>query len=198
MDWNETGALVIQIAAGVSLAACAGLRAFLPLLAVGVAGRLELLPLRGSFEWMSEWPALTIFGVAVILELLGDKFPILDHFLDSVQVLVKPVAGALLAASVLTQLSPLQAAVLAIIAGGTVAEGVHLAKAKVRLLSSVGTAGVGNPVLSVIEDIGAVVGSVLSILVPLLVLALLVLALVALVLLLRRGRGAVAGAGSPG
>ena len=56
MDWSEAGALIIQIAAGVSLAACAGLRAFLPLLAVGIAGRLELLPLRGSFEWMSDWP----------------------------------------------------------------------------------------------------------------------------------------------
>lgn len=189
---EQAGAVIIQLAMGMSLAACAGLRAFLPLLVVGVAGRLDLLPLMSRFEWLESWPALTVFGAAVLFELAADKFPVVDNLLDSVQLFVKPIAGTIVAASVLTELTPLQTGVLAIVLGGSVAGGVHLAKAKARLVSSATTAGLGNPVLSLIEDVVAGVASVLSLLVPLLVALLLVLLVVLVALGLRRlGRGGV-------
>ena len=50
------------------------------------------------------------------------------------------------------------------------AEGVHLVKAKVRLLSSALTATIANPVLSILEDIVAVISTVLAFVVPILVL----------------------------
>jgi hypothetical protein len=178
-------ALAVQVAMGLGLAACAGLRAFLPLLVVGLAGRLEWVPLADSFAWLRSTPALVVFGVAVAAEVLGDKVPVVDHALDALQALVKPVAGTLLAASVLTELPPLEATVLALVTGGAVSETVHLTKAKVRLLSTATTAGAGNPVLSVVEDVGAVVGSAAALVVPLLIAA---LALVALVALLGRLR----------
>jgi hypothetical protein len=178
--------LVWQFAMGVSLAACAGLRAFLPLFVVGVAGRLELIPLTHRFEWLATWPALTVFGVAVIVELLADKFPVVDNSLDTLQTFVKPIAGTILAASVLAELSPLQASVLGLITGGAAAGAVHLGKANLRLASSVTTAGVANPVLSVIEDLGAFVGSIGAVLVPLLMLFLIVLVVILAVLAFRR------------
>jgi len=168
LSLHDGTALAIQVATGIALAASAGLRAFLPLFVVGVAGRMEWIPLTSSFEWLAGWPALTVFGCAVLVEIVGDKFPVIDHFLDSAQVLIKPVAGTMLAASVLTELSPLQAAVLALIIGGGVAEGVHLAKAKTRIVSTATTGGLGNPVLSVIEDVGAALGSIAAIVAPLL------------------------------
>ncbi len=82
---EATLAVLAQIAMGLSLAACAGLRAFLPLFVVGAAGRLEWIPLTDSFAWMTSWPALLVFGFAVLTELLGDKFPLVDHFLDALQ-----------------------------------------------------------------------------------------------------------------
>lgn len=186
LTFEESTALVLQIATGIALAASAGLRAFLPLFVVGVAGRMEWIPLTSSFEWLASWPALTVFGCAVIVEIAGDKFPVVDHFLDSAQVLIKPIAGTMLAASVLTDLSPLQAAVLALIIGGGVAEGVHLAKAKARVVSTATTAGVGNPILSVIEDGVAAVGSVAAIVAPLLAVFVLALAVLAFAWLLHR------------
>ena len=81
----------------------------------------------------------------MLAELLADKFPIVDHFLDAVQSFVKPVAGTILMASVLSELTPLQATVLGLIAGGTAAGAVHMGKAKLRLASSVTTAGHGQP-----------------------------------------------------
>ena len=182
--------LAVQVAMGLGLAACAGLRAFLPLLVVGLAGRLELVPLSESFAWLATGPALVVLSVAVVAELLADKVPVVDHALDALGTLVKPGAGTLVAASVLTDLPPLPTAVLALCTGGAVSAGVHLTKAKVRLLSTAATAGIGNPLLSVLEDVGAVIGSVAALVVPLLVAALFLAALVGLLVLLaaRRAR----------
>lgn len=184
----QVSILVAQIASGIGLAACAGLRAFLPLFIVGLAGRLEWIPLTGKFEFLASTPALIIFGVAVLVEILADKIPAVDHFLDSIQTFVKPIAGAVLAASVLAELTPLQASVLGLITGGTVAGTIHFTKANLRLVSSATTVGLANPVLSVIEDVGAFLGSVLALVVPILVVLLLVGVLIGVWSFIRRAR----------
>jgi len=177
--------LTVQISMGICLAAAAGLRAFLPLLVVGVAGRLDYLPLSSGFDWLASWPAITIFGVAVLLELLADKFPVVDNLLDVVAAWVKPIAGTVVAASVLTELSPLQTTVLAIVLGGGAASAVHLLKANVRLVSLATTAGIGSPIVSTGEDAGALLGSIGAIVVPLFSLLVLVSIIVAAWVLIR-------------
>ncbi len=185
----DISVVLLQVAMGIGLAACAGLRAFLPLFVVGLAGRFEFVPLSNTFEWLASTPALVVFGVAVVTEILADKIPVVDNFLDLIQSFVKPVAGTILAASVLTELTPLQATVLGLITGGVVAGGVHLTKAKLRLASTATTVGAGNPVLSVIEDISALVGSLVSLVVPLLLVLLLIVASIVAWGVLRRRRG---------
>jgi hypothetical protein len=184
----QAASLVVQVAMGLSLASCAGLRAFLPLFVVGVAGRLDLLPLLRSFEWLESWPALTVFGVAVVAELLGDKFPVVDNFLDAVQLFVKPVAGVILMTAVQTELSPLAAAVLGLIAGSSAAGAVHITKAKLRLASTATTAGVGNPLLSLLEDAGALLGTISALVVPVVMVLLLVVAAILAWMAIRRWR----------
>jgi uncharacterized membrane protein len=183
---EEWGGLAVQVAAGIGLAACAGLRAFLPLLVAGIAGRLGWLNLSSPFEWLESWPALVIFGVAVVTEILSDKIPVVDNLLDLLQGLIKPAAGAVLVVAVVTDLTPLQSAVLGILAGGGTAGIVHLAKAKVRLLSSALTAGLGNPILSLGEDVLTAFGAVLAILVPFLLLFLVMSGLLLVWIALRR------------
>ena len=161
-------ALIPQVAQGLSLAACAGMRAFLPVLVVGIAGRLDWIPLTSYFDWMASTPALTIFSVAVVAELLGDKFPVVDNLLDGLQVFVKPVAGTVLMASSLTELPPEVTAVLAIVMGGSVAGMVHLGKSKTRLVSTVATAGSANPFVSIAEDGVSLAGSIMAIVWPIL------------------------------
>ena len=164
--WEHAGTILIHVSMGLGLAACAGLRAFLPLFVVGLVGRLDLLTLSDSFTWLSGWPALIAFGVAVVIEVLGDKFPVVDHLLDTVQVFVKPIAGALVMATVIEDWDPLYLAIFSIVVGGSTAGLVHVTKAKLRLASSVTTAGMGNPVLSVTEDVGALAGTLGSIAIP--------------------------------
>lgn len=177
---QPTLSLLFQIATGVGLAACAGLRAFLPLFAVGLAGRLDVLPLTPAFDWLASDAALIVFGIAVLVELLGDKIPIVDHVLDAIQTLIKPIAGTAVVAASLTDLTPLQATVLGLLLGGSVAGVVHLVKAKTRLLSTATTAGLGNPVVSAVEDSGAVAGSAVALLAPPVMLALLALGVAAI------------------
>jgi len=187
--WEHTGDVLVHVTMGIGLAACAGLRAFLPLFVVGLAGRLDLVTLSDSFTWLSDWPALAVFGAAVVIEILGDKFPFVDHVLDTVQTFVKPIAGALVMATVIDDWAPLYVAIFSIVVGGSTAGLVHLTKAKLRLASSVTTAGLGNPVLSASEDVGALAGTVGSIAIPpVMVLFMIVTVLLAWVALRRLRR----------
>jgi hypothetical protein len=84
-----------------------------------------------------------------------------------VESFVKPVAGTLIAASLFTNLDPTMAVVLGLIGGGTIAGAVHIAKGTTRAASTALTGGLGNPILSVLDDILAAGGILLAILAPL-------------------------------
>ena len=173
---------------GLVLAACAGLRAFLPVFGAGVAVRTMGLEVPPSLEWMGSSTALVIFGVATVLEVLGDKIPIVDHGLDTVQAFTKPGLAVLAAIPFVHQLAPEHSVALAIIAGAPLALGVHTAKASARVGSTALTGGLGNPVLSVIEDVAAVILIVLGFIAPLLALLLGIALLARLVSYARRRR----------
>jgi len=185
---EHIGPVAVQIAMGIGLAASTGLRAFLPLFVVAVAGKLEWVPLADPFQWLATWPAIVVFGVAVVTELLSDKIPLVDNLLDTVHVAVKPVAGAILATAVLTDLAPLEATVLGIMGGASTAGVVHVVKAKTRVLSSALTAGIGNPILSLLEDAVALAGSIAALAIPLLVAAVALLSVALVFVLVRRLR----------
>lgn len=160
--------IVSAILMGVALAACAGLRAFLPPLALSLLALTGHITLAPGFAWLARPEVAAVFGLAAVLEILGDKYPGVDHFLDAAGLVVRPLAGALVASSLITGMDPLVSLCLGIILGGGAAGAVTLAKSKLRLLSSGVTAGLGNPVLSFIEDGASISGTLLGVLAPLL------------------------------
>jgi hypothetical protein len=183
------GAVVAQVSLGIALAASAGLRAFLPPLVVGLAARSGWVTLPEGFAWLASTPSLIVFGVACAVEIAGDKIPIVDHLLDAVATVVKPVAGAFVMLTVVADWSPLYLAVVWIICGGSLAAAVHAARANLRLLSTATTGGIANPVLSVTEDLGAISTVTVAFVFPVLAAVLVLAALVGLVVLaLRLGR----------
>ena len=190
---SGTDALLIlsQLAMGFALSATCGLRAFLPLFAASVLSHFGYVTFGASFVWMSSLPAMIVFGSAVVFELIGDKFPAVDHALDAGGLVVKPLAATLLAASMFAHVDPLLACVLGLVTGGVAAGGVHLVKTKTRLASSLLTMGFGNPVLSVIEDVLAFASVAIAILLPIfaamMVVGLMVMA-VSLALIYRQHR----------
>lgn len=187
MPEHTLGEVVSALALAVGLAACAGLRAWLPLLLAGGLARAGYLELGSSFAFLASDRALLLFAVATLLELLADKVPALDHALDAISTPLRPVAGAVLAGSVIGTVSdPLTAVTLGIAVGAPTSFVPHAAKSVARAASTTFTGGLANPVLSVVEDALTLALFVLTVLVPLLVAGL-VLAL-AVMILRRRAR----------
>ena len=164
--------LLQSIALGLALAACAGIRAWLPFFAVGVSVRLGVLPLGESFRFLGSNTALTVFLIATFVELVADKIPVVDHALDALSTFLKPVAGMVLAASVMwTVDDPIVALALGVMVGAPAALLPHTAKATVRGLFSPITLGLAAPVLSILEDVIAFGLVALAILAPFVVAA---------------------------
>jgi hypothetical protein len=181
MDWN----VVLALATGVGLAAACGLRAFLPVLAVGLAAHFGLLHLRPELAWLSQPAALWALGTAAALELIGDKVPVLDHALDTLGMFLRPAAAWVGSYAILQGWGAPWAQLFAL-AMGAGALAVHGAKAGTRVGSTATTLGAANPVLSVIEDVVSFALVALAVLVPLLALALVALLFVAMLRLFRR------------
>jgi hypothetical protein len=177
--------LWLALLSGIAVAAACGLRAFLPLLLLGLAARVGLIQLRGGVEWLAGDTALIALGVATVLEVAGDKLPAVDHALDVAGTVLRPAAAWLGAFAVL-QAWPTPWAQIAAIVLGTTALGVHGLKSTLRLGSSATTLGAANPVVSAVEDALAFVTMAVAVLAPVLAIALPVL----LVLAFRRRRPA--------
>jgi hypothetical protein len=174
VNWLE---IVPSLALGIGLAACAGLRAWLPLLLLGALARWGVVDLSPSFEFVGSTRALILFGVATVIEIAGDKIPAVDHALDALSTVLRPAAGSLLAASVLWQVSdPLTAMALGIAVGAPSALVPHAAKSTLRVVSTSFTGGLANPVLSLLEDAIALVLFVLTVVLPVVAASLVLLA----------------------
>lgn len=176
MDWMDWTTIVPSLAMGIGLAACAGIRAWLPLLMAGGLARWGIIELGPSFQFIAGNRALILFGVATVIEILADKVPAVDHALDSISTVLRPAAGSLLAASVLWQVSdPLTALALGVAVGAPTSLVPHAAKSLLRAASTTFTGGLANPLISILEDLMVVALFVLTVLIPVVVAAVLVL-----------------------
>jgi len=156
------------------LSAACGFRVFVPLLAINIAALNGFLQLAPGFEWIGSYPATIAFGTATLLEILAYYIPWLDHLLDLIASPATIIAGTIVTASLVTDLSPFLKWTLAIIAGGGAAAIIQGTTVALRTKTSALTGGLGNPLISTLEAVGAVTTSLLAILVPILCLILLV------------------------
>jgi hypothetical protein len=166
--------IVVSIALGIGLAAAVGFRVFLPLLVAAVAAYTGHLHLDDKFAWLGSMTAIIMFGVAALVEVAAYYIPAVDNLLDTVTAPLALVAGTVVSAAVITDMPPLIKWSTAIIAGGGVAAVTQGVTTLVRAKSTAFTAGLGNPVVSTVEMIAAVVISLLALLAPLAALALVV------------------------
>lgn len=176
---------------GLGLAAACGLRVFIPLLALAIATRVGLVTPGTGFAWVASWPALVALTTAAIAEIGAYYVPWLDNALDSLATPAAVIAGALVTATQLGMVGSgsdlidhIATMVGGGLAGGGLAGMIQVSTVGARGVSSISTAGLGNAVLATIENIGAVIMSVLAILVP----ALIVIVIIAVVALMLRRR----------
>lgn len=169
--------LALALLLGLGLAASTGLNTFLPLLLLSAAARFHIagITLGAKFHWLASDVAIWVLIVACVIEIVADKFPAVDHLLDVVGSVVRPLAGATAAASVLTGMDPTVAAIVGIMVGAPTSFGFHSLKAGTRVASSAATFGCANPLLSLIEDVVSFTLSLFAIFAPITVPVLMLL-----------------------
>ena len=142
-------------AIGVLLAWLAGVRVYLTVFGVGVAGALGWLDLPQALEVTTSPWVIGISGVLALVEFFADKIPGVDSGWDLLQTLARVPAGAFLAAAALSPDGDLSTGMLA--TGAGVALGSHVLKSASRALLNTSPEPVSNWAASVTEDV-AVVG----------------------------------------
>lgn len=156
---------------GVGLAAATGFRTFLPLLMLSAAAHFGLfgVSLGESFAWVGSTAALVALAVATALELVADLVPVVDNALGVLGTVTRPVAAAIAAGAVFTDLDPSTAVLAGIVVGAPTALAFSSAQTGTRAVSTASTAGVANPVLSVIEDVISFLLVLVAFVLPLLI-----------------------------
>lgn len=180
------------IGAAFGLASSAGLNAYIPLLIVALASRFPLadpwLKLAEPYHLLGSWWAIGLLTLLLLVEVLVDKIPAVDSINDVIQTFIRPTAGAILFAAnaqVITDISP----GLAVVGGILLAGSVHVTKGTVRPMVTASTAGAGNWLVSLAEDVVAFFTSLLALIIPLVVGAGVVLVIGLLILWLWRRPG---------
>lgn len=173
---------LLSVCVGIGLSAACGFRVFVPLLVMSIASLSGHLTLAHGFEWIGSYPALIAFSVATCLEIGGYYIPWVDHSLDTIATPAAIVAGIIVTASAVGDMSPFLKWTLAVIAGGSAAGLVQGATVVTRGASTLSTAGLANPLVATLELAGAVITSIVAIVMPFLAVALI------LVLLFSAGR----------
>ena len=143
-------------AIGILLAWLAGIRAYLTVFGVGIAGALGWLDLPPALEATTSPWVLGVSGVLALAEFFADKIPGVDTGWDLLQTLARVPAGASLAAAALSPDGQLGAGMLA--TGAGVALSSHLLKAGSRALLNTSPEPVSNWTASAAEDV-VVVGA---------------------------------------
>ena len=151
------------------LSASAGLNAYIPLLIVALAARIkpDLLQLAQPYDIITSWWAIGLLVFLLLVEILADKMPVVDHLNDILGLFVRPAAGAILFAASTGTVAFLDPS-LALVLGLVVAGAAHSAKATARPVVTASTGGMGNPVVSTLEDIAAFLTSILALVAPVL------------------------------
>lgn len=158
--------IVLSIFVGIGLAAAVGFRIFIPFLIVSLMAYTDNLQLSTYFAWIGSLPALIMFSVATVVEILAYYIPWLDNFLDTIEHPLAIIAGTVLTGAVITDFPPLIKWAMALIAGGGVAGTIHAATGLIRLKSSALTGGLGNPVVATAEAGSATALSLIAIFIP--------------------------------
>ena len=187
---------MLELLTGTGLAAAAGLNAYIPLLALGLASRfLDFVQLPSGWTWLSNEWVLVILAVLLVIEIVADKIPIVDSINDWVQTVIRPVAGGIVfgggaetETAFVTDPDRFFSSNqwVPIVVGIVIALVIHLLKSAARPVINTMTFGLAAPAVSAAEDAGSVTLSLSAILIPILVIFVLGLVIAGFVVLIRR------------
>ena len=167
-----------DLALAAALAWGAGLRLYLVIFALGIAGWLGWIALPEHLSAFAHPAVMGAAGFMTLTELFADKIPWLDSLWDSIQTFIRIPAGAAMAAAVFGDSGAVMAVVAALLGGGLTAA-THFSKAGARAAANTSPEPFSNLALSFGEDALVLGGGWLALTHPALFLVLLSLLTVA-------------------
>ena len=161
---------LLGLTVGIGLSAACGFRVFVPLMGMSIAALSGHITLGSGFEWIGTWAALFAFTTATVFEIAAYYIPWVDNMMDALMTPAAVVAGTIVTASMVGEISPFLKWSLAVIAGGGVSGIVQGGTVALRAGSSGTTGGFANFIVSTIELIGSTLVTILAFVLPLLCL----------------------------
>ena len=153
-----------------------GINVYATVATLGLLQHYKLAQLPGGLEVLDNW---VVIGAALFMyavEFVADKIPLVDTVWDALHTFVRVPAGAAVAASATSDLSP-TVQVLALLLGGGLALSTHGTKATVRAAANTSPEPFSNWALSLLEDVVTVGAALLAVFNPVVILAVILVSL---------------------
>ena len=158
---------VVWFGLGVGLASVAGVRAFVPLALFALFARLGFIVPPDLLGLQTDWTVVGVFSALAVVEIVLDKFRVLDPGFSYAMVVVRGLAGAALFETMFEPGTLLDAsAAPGLVLGAGIAALVAVLKLIARPSSSTESAGVSTAFLSGLEDVVAVLSGVVGLFLP--------------------------------
>jgi uncharacterized protein DUF4126 len=145
-----------------------GISLYAAVATLGLLGRFANLKLPGELDVVTSWWVIAIALLLFVVEFIADKVPFVDSIWDVIHTFIRIPAGAVLAATAFGEFDR-SVQVIALLLGGGLALSSHGTKAATRALINTSPEPVSNVVVSLLEDVLAIVTIVLALFLPVVV-----------------------------
>jgi hypothetical protein len=159
---------ISTLAIGMGASWVAGINLYATVATLGLLSRFAGLKLPGELEVMTNWWVIGVALFLFVIEFVADKIQFVDSAWDVVHTFIRIPAGAVLAATAFGDFDR-SVQVIAFLLGGGLALSSHGTKAATRALINTSPEPVSNIVVSLCEDVLAVVTIVLAMVWPVVV-----------------------------
>ncbi len=168
MEWFSTLSLAL------GSAWTSGINLYATVSVLGLLQRFGGVKLPGGLDVLDNWWIIGIAGGLYIVEFFADKIPYLDSLWDVVHTFIRVPAGAVVAYAAVSDMDP-AIVIPATLIGGGFAFASHGTKAAGRVAANLSPEPVSNSILSIVEDVIAIGGTLLAVFAPILIAAVLVI-----------------------
>ncbi len=154
-----------------------GINLYATVSVLGLLQKFGATKLPGGLDVLDNWWIIGVAGVMYLIEFFADKIPYVDSVWDVVHTFIRVPAGAIVAYAATNQMDE-SVGVIATLLGGGLAFSSHGTKAALRATANLSPEPVSNWVLSIVEDVIAFVGAILSVFAPVLIAIVLIVFLI--------------------
>ena len=156
---------ISTLAIGMGASWVAGINLYATVATLGLLSRFANLKLPGELEVLTSWWVIGIALFLFVVEFVADKIPVVDSTWDVIHTFIRIPAGAVLAATAFGDFDK-SVQVIAFLLGGGLALSSHGTKAATRAVINTSPEPVSNIVVSLAEDVLAVVSILLAAFLP--------------------------------